>query len=120
MKFKIDENLPIEVADQLHQANYDALTVYDQNLVGAVDEDIAEVCLNEERILVTLDLDFADIRAHPPEKYPGIIVMRLKQQDKPYVLNITSRCLQYPRPHSPHRRVPLPGRSGQHPRAKSE
>ena len=78
MKFKIDENLPVEVADQLQQANYDALTVYDQDLVGAIDENIADVCLAEGRVLVTLDLDFADIRAYPPEKYPGTILMRLR------------------------------------------
>ena len=94
MKFKIDQNLPVEVADQLQQANYDALTVYDQDLVGTVDKIIAEVCLAERRILVTLDLDFADIRAYPPEKYPGIIVMRLRQQDKPYIFSITSRWIR--------------------------
>ena len=71
MKFKIDENLPVEVAEQLQQANYDALTVYDQEVVGAIDESIAKVCLAEEGILVTLDLDFSDIRAYPPEEYPG-------------------------------------------------
>ena len=94
MKFKIDESLPVEVADQLQQANQEASTVYDQDLAGAVDEDIAEVCLTEGRILVTLDLDFADIRAYPPGKYPGIIVLRLKQHDKPYVLSITSRWIK--------------------------
>jgi predicted nuclease of predicted toxin-antitoxin system len=79
MRFKIDENLPIEVADLLRQAGYEASTIYDQNLVGEVDENIAEICQTEQRVLVTLDLDFADIRAYPPEKYPGLIVMRLKQ-----------------------------------------
>jgi predicted nuclease of predicted toxin-antitoxin system len=94
MKFKIDENLPIEVADMVRQAGYEASTIYDQNLVGEVDENIAEICQTEQRILVTLDLDFADIRAYPPNEYPGIIVMRVKQQDKPYVLNITARWIK--------------------------
>jgi hypothetical protein len=31
---------------------------------------------------------------YQPEKYPGIIVMRVKQQDKPYVLNITARWIK--------------------------
>ena len=68
MRFKIDENLPVEVADQLQQANYDALTVYDQELVGAVDENIAEVCLDEKRVLVTLDLDFSRYSSLPSRK----------------------------------------------------
>ena len=61
MKFKIDENLPIEVAGLLQQAGYDAATVYDQSLVGATDENIATVCQTEKRAIVTLDTDFAVI-----------------------------------------------------------
>lgn len=34
MKFKIDENLPFEVAQLLREAGYDTATVHDQNLVG--------------------------------------------------------------------------------------
>jgi len=94
MKFKIDENLPIEVAKLLQQVGYDSATVYDQNLVGEVDEKIAAVCQSEKRAIVTLDTDFADIRAYPPGAYFGIIVMRLKRQDKPYVLEIVNRWIK--------------------------
>ncbi len=93
-KFKVDENLPIEVADLLQQAGYDAATVYDQNLVGAIDTDIAKVCQTESRAIVTLDLDFADIRTYPPKEYSGIVVMRLRQQDKAYVLNVAARWIK--------------------------
>jgi predicted nuclease of predicted toxin-antitoxin system len=94
MKFKIDENLPIEVAYSLQEAGYEAATVYDQNLVGESDANIAAVCQAEERAIVTLDTDFADIRVYPPEDYFGIIVMRLKQQDKPHVLSIVNRWIK--------------------------
>ncbi len=94
IKFKIDENLPVEVADSLRQVGYDAATVYEQNLVGEADENIATVCQLEKRAIVTLDTDFADIRAYPPKEYLGIIVMRLKRQDKPYVLDIVNRWLK--------------------------
>ncbi len=33
-------------------------------------------------MLVTLDLDFADIRAYPPARSPGRIVLRLSTQEK--------------------------------------
>lgn len=39
MDFKIDENLPVEVADVLHQAGYDAVRVVEQHLGGAPDFD---------------------------------------------------------------------------------
>jgi predicted nuclease of predicted toxin-antitoxin system len=62
VKFKIDENLPIEVAEILQSANFDTKTVTEQNLSGEKDSVIAQICQKEDRILVTLDLDFADVR----------------------------------------------------------
>jgi predicted nuclease of predicted toxin-antitoxin system len=88
MKFKIDENLPIEIAELLNNEGCDAKTVTEQGLCGGDDSDIAVVCQEEERILVTLDTDFSDIRTYPPENYPGIIVMRLRRQDKLHIINI--------------------------------
>jgi predicted nuclease of predicted toxin-antitoxin system len=93
MKFKIDENLPIEVADLLSQAGYDAAAVIEQALGGHPDGDIAAVCQREQRALVTIDTDFADIRAYPPRLYAGLIVLRLKQQDKPTVLQLIAKIL---------------------------
>ena len=92
MKFKIDENLPIEVGESLRNEGYDSVTVLNQNLSGTSDTNLAEICLKERRILVTLDIDFADIRTYPPEKYAGIIVLRLKRQDKLHVLEIFSHA----------------------------
>lgn len=88
MRFKIDENLPIETADILQQAGHDAMTVHAENLVGTNDRTLAVVCGDEDRILISLDLGFADIRSYPPEGSPGFIVIRSKRQDKPTVLGI--------------------------------
>jgi predicted nuclease of predicted toxin-antitoxin system len=33
-------------------------------------------------VLVTLDLDFSDITAFPPEEYAGIIVLRVRSQSR--------------------------------------
>ncbi len=76
MKFKTDENLPVEVADDLRQTGHDALTVADQQLAGQPDVRVAEVCKAEGRAVVTLDLDFSDIRVYPPNDDAGIIVLR--------------------------------------------
>ena len=86
MRFKIDENLPAEAADLLQGAGYDATTVRRQGLSGAVDSRVLSACQLEDRILVTLDTGLADIRVYPPEQLPGLVVLRLKRQDKPLVL----------------------------------
>ncbi len=88
MKFKIDENLPVEVAELLRQAGYDAVTVVEQHLGGSPDPNVARVCQQENRALITLDTGFADIRTYPPNQYAGIIVLRLKEQDKASVLEV--------------------------------
>lgn len=88
MKFKIDENLPAEVAEILARAGHDALTVFDEELTGKDDRTIAQVCQAEQRVLLSLDLDFADIRAYPPRDYAGIITVRSKRQDKRSVLEL--------------------------------
>jgi predicted nuclease of predicted toxin-antitoxin system len=93
MLFKIDENLPIEVAELLRGDGHDAYTVFEQELSGASDIHVSQICQAEGRILITLDIDFADIRTYPPQNYPGLVVLRLKQQDKPTILALILQIL---------------------------
>lgn len=94
MRFKLDENLPVDVADMFREARHDALTVLDQDLMGARDSDIAAVCMREARVLVTFDTDFADIRTYPPDAYPGLAVFRLDSQARDHVPEIGARLLK--------------------------
>jgi predicted nuclease of predicted toxin-antitoxin system len=66
MNFKIDENLPSEFVDLLAAAGHLSDTVVQENLAGADDAVVIAVCREENRILITLDLDFSDIRRYPP------------------------------------------------------
>jgi predicted nuclease of predicted toxin-antitoxin system len=93
LTFEVDENLPVEVAELLRQAGQDALTVGDQGLVGGPDLRLADLCCQEGRALVTLDLDFADVLTYPPDPSPGFLVIRGRRQDKPYVLNLVRRFI---------------------------
>jgi predicted nuclease of predicted toxin-antitoxin system len=93
MRFKVDENLPVETAHLLRQAGYDAVSVYQEGLGGAPDEDVASVCQQEGRVLLTLDLGFAHIRAYPPPDFPGLVVLHLQRQDKAHVLEVLQRLV---------------------------
>ena len=94
MKFKIDENLPIDVASLLNSTGHEAETVISQNLSGSTDQSLIKVCQSEGRALITFDGDFADIRAYPPPDYPGLVVLRLKRQDKNFVLEIIQKLTE--------------------------
>lgn len=39
----------------------------------------------ETRALITLDQDSGDIRAYPPGDYSGLVVLRLRRQDRRHV-----------------------------------
>ena len=93
MRFKIDENMPVEAATILNEAAHDALTIHDQRMVGEADSQVASVCKLEQRVLVTLDLDFADIRAYPPGAHCGIVVLRPRTQAKPAVLQLFKQII---------------------------
>lgn len=80
MKFKLDENLPDLVRETLHAAGHDAHTVADEGLAGAADDAVLAACQTEERVLITLDLDFSNIQAYPPGSHLGIWLLRPAKQ----------------------------------------
>ncbi len=81
------------MAQLLRSAGHDALTVIDQTLGGEGDRRIVDVCNDEDRTLVTLDMDFSDQRTYPPEQHHGLVVLRLRRQDKYHVLEIISKLI---------------------------
>lgn len=86
MKFKLDENLPSEAVALLARWGHDVSSVTLQGLSGVSDGHLSEVCRAEDRALITLDLDFADVRHFPPADHPGLIVLRLSRQGATDVL----------------------------------
>ncbi len=93
MKFKIDENLPIDIAALLNAAGHSAITVFDQDIGGSTDPKTVSVCVQEDRALVTLDLDFSDIRSYPPKNFPGIVVLRAVNQFKWSLIELARQIL---------------------------
>ena len=89
MRVKLDENLPIQLKRLFTESGHDAATVVDEGLGGASDTEIATICIAEERVLVTQDLDFSDIRTYPPAEYAGIVVFRLSSAARDALLEVT-------------------------------
>lgn len=93
MRFKLDENLPAEAAAALAAAGHDAETAIAEDLAGEPDPLVLAHCRQEARVLVTLDLDFANIRRHPPGESAGFVVLRLRRQSTPKILGALGRLL---------------------------
>ena len=95
MRFKVDERLHVEVVDLLRGQGHDALTVFDQGLRGRGGHDIADMCRSENRVLLSLDLDFSNILMFPPENYPGLIVLRLHKKSRAAVRHVVTRVMDH-------------------------
>ena len=62
VKLKLDENLNERGRALLAGAGHEVSTAISQGLHGTVDEALIEICRRQGRGLVTLDLDFANMR----------------------------------------------------------
>lgn len=94
MKFKVDENLPEELSHAFSNAGWDCRTVAEQQLGGQDDSRISETCRAEQRILVTFDRGFSNVKAYNALHTVGLIVFRLRRQDKRNVLGVGTRLIK--------------------------
>jgi len=93
MRIKIDENMPVDVIDVLENMGHEAHSVYTEGIEGCSDRELITICKKEQRVLITLDNDFSNIFAYPPEKFKGIIVLRIENQSKRTVINLVNKLL---------------------------
>ncbi|MBN1773950.1 MAG: DUF5615 family PIN-like protein [Deltaproteobacteria bacterium] len=77
MKLKLDENLDLRLAAVLAARGHDVQTVRSEGLAGASDGRVFEAAKAESRLLMTLDLDFANPLRFPPAGSAGVIVVRV-------------------------------------------
>ncbi len=77
MRVKLDENLPAELAGVLGAPGHDVETVPQARLQGVSDGVVRSAAQREARLLVTRDLDFADIRRYAPGTHAGLLLVRL-------------------------------------------
>lgn len=78
MKIKLDENLPARLRNVLRTYGHDVDTVLDEQLGGLPDADIWAAACAENRLLITQDLDFSDLRRFAPGAHPGVLLVRLR------------------------------------------
>ncbi len=91
MKFKIDENLPIELAEAIRAFGHEAETVFSEALAGAPDERVLATTAAEDRVLLTMDKGIADVRQYPPASFAGIVLLRPRRAGRIETIEFAKR-----------------------------
>ena len=76
MKFILDANMPYSAKKLFRRPNR-AVHVRDIGLAEASDDEIIERAIAEEAIIVSRDLDFANILLHPLDTHRGAVILRV-------------------------------------------
>lgn len=74
MRFLLDANMPRSALSALRARGHVVDHVRDLGLGDASDERIATSAHDATAVLVSRDLDFADVRRFPPQNTPGFVV----------------------------------------------
>jgi predicted nuclease of predicted toxin-antitoxin system len=78
VKFLADMGVSTTVVRELRAAGHDATHLEELGLRTLPDADIFRMAREQGRIVLTFDLDFADIAAATNAHFPSIIVFRLR------------------------------------------
>lgn len=86
MRFLADMPISRSTVVHLRDKGHDCSHLLDLGQERAKDTEIAELAIKEERILLTMDLDFASIVAASKLSSPSTIIFRLRD-NKPNTVN---------------------------------
>lgn len=94
MKLLLDENLSPLHAFELRSLGHDACAVVEVGQSGAADVEIRRFAIEEGRVLVTLDADFANVIRFPPESTPGVVRLKIHPPTEERIRQSILRALE--------------------------
>jgi predicted nuclease of predicted toxin-antitoxin system len=79
VKILVDENIPAMTVSELRRLGHDVLDVRGTQKEGASDSEVWNLAQKENRLLITTDKGFAQIRQ---SEHEGILIIRLRQPNR--------------------------------------
>jgi predicted nuclease of predicted toxin-antitoxin system len=83
VRLLFDANLSPEVARRLTTAGHDAIHVAEIGLLSASDPEIMRAAVEQDRILITADSDFAAMLALSGARMPSVVLLRSADHMRP-------------------------------------
>jgi predicted nuclease of predicted toxin-antitoxin system len=81
MQFLADMGISLRTVDWLRDRGHDVVHLRDEGLQRLPDDEILEKARLENRILLTVDLDFAQLLAIAQSSLPSVILFRLGNEN---------------------------------------
>ncbi len=94
MKFLADMGISPRTVNCLRNQGYDAIHLVEQGLEKLEDEDILIKAQNEQRIILTVDLDFGYLLAITQRSLPSVILFRLGNESREFVESRLTEVLE--------------------------
>ncbi len=98
MNLFADECVYKITVDLLRSWGHDVLTAQEVGLSGKPDEEILAYAVRHERVLITIDMDFSNIRHYTPESHRGIIVAKIRPRNADAVHKVLQHLLNNIKP----------------------
>ncbi len=80
MRFLADMGLSLKTVEWLREKDHEAIHLSEENLQRLPDSIILAKARDEQRVLLTCDLDFGQLMAASGENLPSVIILRLDNQ----------------------------------------
>jgi predicted nuclease of predicted toxin-antitoxin system len=81
MNFLADMGISLRTVEWLRELGHDVLHLRDRGLQKLPDDEILALALVEQRIILTIDLDFAQLLAVSKQALPSVILFRLGNEN---------------------------------------
>ncbi|MBL7213156.1 MAG: DUF5615 family PIN-like protein [Desulfobacteraceae bacterium] len=94
MRFLADMCVDVRIVRWLQEQEHDATHLRDEGLHRMPNGEIFKKAINEDRIVITFDLDFAEIAALTEGKKASVILFRLRNTRTPHVIERLSTVLE--------------------------
>ena len=78
MRFLLDMPVSVRVAERLRQLGHDAVHIRERGLQSISDEEILKIAVAENRVMVSMDLDFSQLIATRAMGWPSLILFRIE------------------------------------------
>ncbi|TYQ30160.1 DUF5615 family PIN-like protein [Pseudanabaena sp. UWO310] len=76
VRFLIDEDCPLSLEILLNSKGHDTIHVKTSGLSGTKDPELFVFAQQEQRIIISRDLGWANIKTYPPDTHCGLVVLR--------------------------------------------